>query len=448
MFNNNQHLNIFEHFSQKDALPIENNVSRGLAILLNENTLLFDRVIDLINSKCVQVAIPKPQRKDDFDVGIQQTVKSIVEQFPNPQTLIGMTLTTSKPVQWKEQKAPVNGGYIIDIVVRSKDTLIIIEVKRNAIDARAQLEGQIDSLVEEIVNKKETPPQKELVDGTWEEVIGVLQDVHNLSNDKENSILGHYLKHLENRYQAWFPVALLSEIDLIKENEVAIEKRIVRIMENCCDNPDDKNRYSGRYIIPLDYNFLSEAQINIDYDKKCLMITVWPGDLKWQGYNLFNNTANDLSWIYSKELVVQNNSFEMLTQPYLRLAHFQSSIVIEYLDEAYYKQHFGTEKGKCMELFKDITKEWNRDDWNELIATLTTKYSGLIDSEHFLEQFGAKFENSKRGYAHVSFGYETTVYIPFDTACKCERSGGTEKKQDKLAMLISETLDNLIGKIK
>lgn len=45
MFNNNRHLNIFEHYTQKGSLPIENNVSRGLAILFNENPLVLDRFI-------------------------------------------------------------------------------------------------------------------------------------------------------------------------------------------------------------------------------------------------------------------------------------------------------------------------------------------------------------------------------------------------------------------
>jgi hypothetical protein len=35
MFNNNLHLNIFEHYTQKGSLPVENNVSRGLAIYDN-----------------------------------------------------------------------------------------------------------------------------------------------------------------------------------------------------------------------------------------------------------------------------------------------------------------------------------------------------------------------------------------------------------------------------
>ena len=44
----NAHLNLFVPYSQGGDNPVENNLSRGLAILLNENPLLFDRFLDLI----------------------------------------------------------------------------------------------------------------------------------------------------------------------------------------------------------------------------------------------------------------------------------------------------------------------------------------------------------------------------------------------------------------
>ena len=65
MFKNNRHLNIFEHYTQKGSLPIENNVSRGLAILLDQDSLLLDRFIDYINEKCADkepsCVVPKPR---------------------------------------------------------------------------------------------------------------------------------------------------------------------------------------------------------------------------------------------------------------------------------------------------------------------------------------------------------------------------------------------------
>ena len=47
----NRHMNLFEHYRQEGEAPHENNLSRGLAILLGENPLLLERFIDLANSK-------------------------------------------------------------------------------------------------------------------------------------------------------------------------------------------------------------------------------------------------------------------------------------------------------------------------------------------------------------------------------------------------------------
>lgn len=47
----NRHMNLFELYRQEGESPHENNLSRGLAILLGENPLLLERFIDLANSK-------------------------------------------------------------------------------------------------------------------------------------------------------------------------------------------------------------------------------------------------------------------------------------------------------------------------------------------------------------------------------------------------------------
>ena len=117
-----------------------------------------------------------------------------------------------------------------------------------------------------------------------------------ISGSNEESVLGHYLKHQENHYPQWFPVSLLTDILIDREYESAIDKRILSPIKNCCENDSDAEKYSGRYIIPLEYDFCTEAQLSMDYESKRLRITIWSGDTKWQGYNLFNKTTNDPSW--------------------------------------------------------------------------------------------------------------------------------------------------------
>lgn len=52
-----------------------------------------------------------------------------------------------------ENKYDDNNSLITDIVINSKDTLVFIEVKRNANDARLQLKQQVKSIAAEVVGK-------------------------------------------------------------------------------------------------------------------------------------------------------------------------------------------------------------------------------------------------------------------------------------------------------
>lgn len=451
MFNNNRHLNIFEYYTQKGSLPIENNVSRGLAILLNQNSLVLDRLIDYINVKCMDkkssCSVPKPQKLSDKNIGIQQQITKIVQSYSNPQNIIGMTLTTSSHISMAENKYDDNSGLITDIVISCKDTLFIIEVKRNASDAKLQLKQQVKSIAAEVVRQGGNLPDTELLDGTWEDMISILQDVYNITGSDEGSILGHYLNHLESHYQQWFPISLLTDILIDHENESAIDKRILNLIKNCCENESDAEKYSSRYIIPLEYDFCTEAQLSMDYESKKLMITIWCGDTKWQGNCLFNKTTNDLSWVYENSLIIDGLKLDVLTEPYLRLAHFQSTIIAEYFDKEYYQENFGVSKKKCIGLFNDIAREWKKSDWPQFKTLLEEKYKGLIDMGSFEPDFKSSFESSNRSYAHVSFGYETTVYLPLDVIDKYETNNSTLRGNDKLASFIAKVIDQLLKKI-
>jgi len=52
---------------------------------------------------------------------------------------------------------------ITEIVLHRKDTLIVIEVKRNATDARTQVQAQVESLIHEIEKRNETASKVEYI---------------------------------------------------------------------------------------------------------------------------------------------------------------------------------------------------------------------------------------------------------------------------------------------
>ena len=48
---------------------------------------------------------------------------------------------------------------------------------------------------------------------------------------------------------------------------------------------------------------------------------------------------------------------------------------------------------------------------------------------------------------HVSFGYETSIYIPSSVIYKYEKNSSTLKGKDKLAEFISNIIDQIMNKI-
>ena len=78
----NEHMNAFVPYAQ--GTRIENNVSRILAIVLEENPQLLDCFLDIINKNLASLGeklVSKPESHEDFTIEIQQTASDIAEKF-------------------------------------------------------------------------------------------------------------------------------------------------------------------------------------------------------------------------------------------------------------------------------------------------------------------------------------------------------------------------------
>ncbi len=114
----NRHLNIFEHYSQKDTLPIENSNTRNLGIVLNSDKLCLDRFLDLVSKKCKEqkstIVIEKPKNEDDFFIDIQVAIKELAERGLVIENLIGATLTTQESIFEEESTIKPDKNNITD----------------------------------------------------------------------------------------------------------------------------------------------------------------------------------------------------------------------------------------------------------------------------------------------------------------------------------------------
>ena len=145
----NRHMNIFHSYTQNESRPIENNISRGFAILLQEHPALLVLLLDKIQKDSsalgnLRLPIPESEYLVDFQV---ETGK-----FEGPITyLIGVTLTAAE----LEDDILTDGNIrkrkqITDISIRYDDVLIVIEVKRTSVNCDRQVQAQMKAQQEQV----------------------------------------------------------------------------------------------------------------------------------------------------------------------------------------------------------------------------------------------------------------------------------------------------------
>lgn len=455
MFTRNRHLNVFEHYQSVDTLPIENNVSRGFAIILESYPLVLDRFIDYVNRKCAEngiiIHIPKPDKTEQIDVGFQQSVKQIAGSYSELSTVVGITLTTADDLAIGIDGIDANNALITDISIVVGDAVVVIEVKRNAINAQQQLSQQITSLIKELSPEDDNNKiRNTTLPGTWEDILGILQNSRSLLRENENGILAQYLAHLELRYQSWFPVKRFSEMTISEDNASFIDKRISILARNCCDNPDDAKQQWGGFTIPTGKPYAGGVLIEANYNTKALEVKIWVADTKGQGRVYFTEVVKDLQWIYDTQIGIGAQSYPMSVHPYFRFAHFQSTIFIELLKPDYRDANLETDVEKWKEIWRKVSREWKQNEWSDLKYMFNTDYDGIIDCDRFFGDFDTYFEKSNRTYVHVSLGFWVTITIPHDVVCKKENEGALSgiKKKDALAELVKMIVTKTMNRIE
>ena len=127
----NRHLNLFTLY--RGGSHIENNLTRALAILLQTNALFFSEFInDIIEDKTIFNYL---EDGDKAIIDIQVDTELLDDEAFNK--IYGVTLTTEIILEEEFEKinpTKKSEKNITDLVIRIKDILIVIEVKRYRLD--------------------------------------------------------------------------------------------------------------------------------------------------------------------------------------------------------------------------------------------------------------------------------------------------------------------------
>lgn len=275
----NRRLNLFDGYS-----PIENNVSRIFARILQDNQYAFDEFIQLIKNKALNIIGSNGLFADvnnSFDVSFQKPIQDIKSEVLNNQYdyIIGIALTPieqysgiSKSNSNSNSANDINNDSrangITDIVIENySNTYILIECKTVNDPAKIQVNDYLDQITKD--KKNITKIQ---LDISWTDIIDILER-YQQQRSRQDLIIDEYLIWLRRKYIQWFPAKAisiqLSEKEIEKRMKVAVSKTLDIINYNNSCHFIDLNKENA--ILQTDISYATrmwfvvrENQINLE----------------------------------------------------------------------------------------------------------------------------------------------------------------------------------------
>jgi hypothetical protein len=405
----NSHLNIFNHYSDSDSeIVIENNLTRALAISLQVDPLFREDFIRTIILDYNSISFDS-ETKIFFNIDVQ-IVTSTLEALPY---IYPVSLTTEllSKLEYNNESVTSQSKQITDIVISLADRLVVIEVKRSNENCLRQLKAQINAI------PGSDQSQIEFIPLTWAKIISLLEISIKKRLIAENSvprITSDYFNFLSSKFPYWVEAKPLCKIPKItNENIVLIQKRIEKI-KNLLGV--ELNSIGGRYSVPINWGAASEINIRISTEHNAVLVSVWPGDTKAQGWSVWGNEKWK-RWINDKAMIIGDFRFDVCTTTYVKFSHFQQGI--DWIWDIDISENINM---FCM--FKDICGRKKKPDWlhfDEVLSRYVLNWKSKC-------KWVNEFENSNRTYFDVSIGVEYTVRIPYEilSSLDKEENKGTE----------------------
>lgn len=429
----NGHLNLFEYYSQAGVVPIENNSTRNLSIVLMNNQLAFDRFIDLINRKIGVIQIEKPCSRDDFSINIQSSMKDLADTL-TPSQIIGITLTTQH-AEFIADNIEQKDGSITDIAIICSGTLLIIEAKRNSCDATQQIQKQINEFSKNYDHTNEKSiVQLNPISLTWDEIIKELDSVKELTNMNDN-ILNDYIEHIRRRVPGFFPVLPFSKIN--ESEPEHIKKRLERFAENYYGSKDDviyRNRNGeSKYWVKLkEKDYVKELCYQFEDD---LSLHMYPGNTAGQGYHLYL-PQNKLSILNCPEIEMNGVMLKTHVEAELKISdswgRWKFNVKVNTKDPLILKDIFKVLSGKATTV-----------EFPELKADFD-KYPNVLRFQEFKDKYQESFKQADHCYTFlISLTLHIEVEIPFDTLSKIDNQVPNSSSEDKVVMFTKDLVQKI-----
>ena len=397
----NKHLNIFKTYAKSNrSYQLENDLTRALAICLQEDTLFFHEILKTIIDDS---GLYNQLFEDlDGDTDIQIEIQKKTSQIDEFEKVFAVSLSESFMSDFWQQTHNSEYDPICDLVITINDILIVIEAKRDNIDCTAQLYNQILNIFNN--QSKRIEDNKEVVmpfDLNWRKLMAIAVKVASFEKTTGNSnrFITDFIQLVKGHNYSWLPETPIGSLKNV--NPESIYRRVESALNQFCKNDEtvEKLSYNDRLGTTFSRGWSNELLFKIDPNSGDLVVDIYPGNTKGQGYHIFQREPK-----FNDALQIDNELYTTRKCYHIKIMG-QSYITGLWLTDDDFSQPLYTKQN-----FNKHTGRIKRDDWPIIEDLLDQHISADWKSKCNWQD---KIINSKRTVFNIAFGYRISISIPF-----------------------------------
>jgi hypothetical protein len=404
----NRHLNIFHTYTKVNRdQQLENDLTRALAICLQEDTLFLNSVLSaILKQQSYDSLFMDSSGETKISIEIQKNVETL-EAFNKLYALSITGLEMFSADFFNQQKAE-NKEYITDLAILANDIAIIVEVKPGNSDCTRQLAQQSYKAIESTkINFADVIP----VDLNWKKLMAIAVQVSNFNRASGNNsrFLTDFIQFIRGHNHTWLPVAQFSSLQNSMTKVQAYKQRMNAILLSIADQHEVLD-YSDRIGLKLNLGWAQEIVFNFGAYKKtevALYFGFWPGNTKGQGSRMFAEIGNK-QWAPPSTITLQGNPFQVKWGYEIKFCHFNAYVSNLVIDESKVKPG---KKILSKHTHDTYTGKYDREYWGNLEKFLDDY---LVEDFNWRKALGwnTYFVNTNRGYLTLSIGYQIETVVP------------------------------------
>ncbi len=401
----NSHLNIFKTYTNSHRnFQLENDLTRALAISLQEDSLFFHEILKEIfnGTKFYSQLFDSLENETEISIDIQKKASQIIDY----DHIFAITLSEAVISNFWEADNNRNYDPICDLIIKINNIYLIIEAKRDNVDCTSQLYNQILNIVNFGENKIKFLSNKEHgeiitpYDLNWSKLmlIAVRVLAFEKSFGNPNRFLSDFVSLVKDHNYKWLPEAPINALNDSNKNLIIRRVESAIIEASKLNDNIVKLSYPDRLGISFSNKWAQEILFDIDQNGD-LNVSIYPGNTKAQGYELFK-----IDPIFNNEIELLKEKYETEKSYHIKLTSFQ-----KYFAGLYFKDNVVKKELYTVNNFRKFTGRKKRDKWSEIELFLDDS----LNYDWKKQCDWDKLINSGKNQFDLSFGYEIIVKIPF-----------------------------------